>query len=268
MKFLERKILFVFCLLSFSILSSAHEFWIHSKKFVYAKDELASIDFMVGENFEGKRWSLKKHHITRLEQHTAKGFSKITLPADTSSRPLLSIKLTSEGTHMIVMQSDNALIELDAEKFNAYLKEDGLDEVLNQRTLTNTLDKPAKEYYQRNTKLLLKCGAINDETYKQKVGFPLEIIPLTNPYAANQGDELQFRIFFEGNPHRFSLVKVWHKSEGRTFMQNVYSDKDGVITTRLSGKGAWMVSSVKMTTSTNSSADWQSYWGSLVFGLH
>lgn len=267
MTFIKRKILFIFCLLSFSILSSAHEFWMYPKKFVYAKDEVASIDFMVGENFEGERWSLKKERITRLEQHTAKGFSKITLPADTSARPALSLKLTAEGTHLIVMQSNNAFIELEAEKFNAYLKEDGLEDALNKRMNTNTLDKPSKEHYQRNTKLLLRCGDFSDEVYKKKVGLPLEIIPLTNPYNATQGDEIQFRIFFEGKPHGFSLVKVWHKTEGRTFMQNVYTDKEGVITTRLSGKGAWMISSVKMVEAKDGKADWQSYWGSLVFGI-
>lgn len=223
---------------SLSFLCLAHEFWMQPQKFVFSKDEVAGIDFMVGENFEGERWSLKRHRVVRLEQHTVTSFNTISMPTDTSKRPVLNVALKTEGTHLIVMQSNNAYLELDAEKFNAYLKEDGLDDVINHRTTTNTLDKPSREHYQRNTKLLLKCGTVSDGTYANEVGLPLEIIPLSDPYKAKQGDELKFKILLEGKAHGFSLVKVWHKTDGRTFMQNIYSDKDGIISTQVSGKGA------------------------------
>lgn len=262
-----RKIIALIALQSISLLCLAHEFWMQPKKFRYAKGETAGIDFMIGENFEGERWSLKRHRIMRLEQHTSSGFKKIAIPTDTAKRPVVEVKLESEGNHLIVMQSNNAYLELEAEKFNAYLKEDGLDEAMNYRIKTNTVDKPSREHYQRNTKLLLKCGGTPDQVYRKKVGLPLEIIPLTDPYTAKPGAELKFRVLFEDKPHGFALVKVWHKTEGRTFMQNIYSDKDGVVSTPLSGKGAWMISSVKMIASKDTQADWQSYWGSLVFGI-
>jgi uncharacterized GH25 family protein len=263
---MKKTSIFLF-LLTFSILASSHEFWMQLQKFIFNKGEVAGIDFMVGENFQGERWNLKRHRVVRLEQHTLAGLNTISLPTDTSRRPVLDVTLKNEGTHLIVMQSNNAYLELEAEKFNAYLKEDGLEDIINHRTTTNTLDKPSREHYQRNTKLLLKCGATPDETYSKEIGLPLEIIPVTDPYKTKQGDELKFKILFEGKAHGFSLVKVWHKTEGRTFMQNVYTDKDGIISTRVSGKGAWMISCVKMIASTNPESDWQSYWGSLVFGI-
>jgi uncharacterized GH25 family protein len=265
----HRKILiasFGLCIVTF--LCHAHEFWMQPNQFKFQPGEAVGFDFMVGENFEGERWSLKRHKVARLEQHTLTNVEKIAMPADTSKQPLIEAALKSQGGHLVVMQSDNAYLELEAEKFNAYLKEDGLDDAMNYRIKTNTTDKPSREFYQRNAKLLLQCGTMLDDTYRKKTGLPLEIIPLSNPYAVKPGEELKFRLTFKDKPHGFALVKVWHKAEDRTFMQNVYTDKEGIITTRISGKGMWMISSVKMVASESKTADWQSYWGSLVFGVN
>lgn len=257
----------VFMLLqSIALAGLAHEFWMQTK-FFYSKGNVAGIDFMVGENFEGERWPVKPGRIIKLEKHTAAGVQKLTIPTDTASRPALTVPLTSEGEILIVMQTNNAVIESTAEQFNAYLKEDGLDEVMNIRTSTGTLDRPAREHYQRNAKLLVSCGGVHDNTYRKNSGMPLEIIALQNPYTTPVGGEIQFRVLFENKPHAFALVKIWHKDQGRTFMQNVYTDKDGVATTIISGKGSWMVSCVKMKASTETNIDWQSYWGSFVFGI-
>lgn len=262
-----KKILFTSSLLVLSLLASSHEFWMQPLKFFYQKGETAGIDFRVGENFEGARWSLKRHRIERLEHHSSAGVQKISIPTDTARKPLLEVALKAEGENLIAMQSNNAYLELDAEKFNAYLKEDGLDEIINHRIKSNTVNTSSREHYQRNAKLLLSCGDVHDETFKKNTGMPLEIMALQNPYTTALGSEIRFQILFENKPHAFALVKVWHKAESRTFMQNVYTDKDGIITTRLSGKGAWMISCVKMRAATEKDIDWQSYWGSFVFGI-
>jgi uncharacterized GH25 family protein len=262
-----KRIIVLLLLQALSFLCLSHEFWMEPARFFYQKGETAGIDLRAGENFTGERWSLKRHRIVRLEKHASDLVENISLPPDTSRRPQLSVALHSEGEHLLMMQSNNAYIELEADKFNAYLKEDGLDEIMDYRTTTNTLSQPSREHYQRNTKLLLSCGNVHTETYKKNTGMPLEIIALQNPYTTPVGSELQFQVLFENKPHAFALVKIWHKAEGRTFMQNVYTDKDGIITTRVSGEGSWMISCVKMKASTEKNIDWQSYWGSYVFGV-
>lgn len=263
-----KKIISVLALQTLSFICLSHEFWMQPIKFSYRKGEVAGINFMVGENFEGARWSLKRHRIVRLENHHSIGTEKIALDVDTLKQPILQLPLRIEGENLLVMQSNNAYLELEADKFNAYLKEDGLEDILKQREETNTTLSPSREHYQRNTKLLLSCGTGHNSMHSKKVGLPLEIIALNNPYSASVGDEVQFQLFFQNQAHRFSLVKVWHKHNGRTVLQNVYSDKDGIVTLRMTGQGAWMISSVKMVASTEPTVDWQSYWGSFVFGLN
>ncbi|MDL5050103.1 DUF4198 domain-containing protein [Oscillatoria amoena NRMC-F 0135] len=250
-----------------TVLTQAHEFWLQPDRFLYKKGEIMKLDFMVGEGFIGERWDLKKHRLIRFDHHAgnySKGLIEDIVPEAGSN---LEVKLEREGTHLFVMQSNNAFIELDAEKFNAYLKEDGLEDILEYRVKTNTQNKRAREYYQRSAKLLVQAGSTTDETSGKQAGTPIEIVPLKNPYALKPGAEMQFRVVFEGKPLAFTLVKVWNRKDNRTTVQNIYTEKDGTLTTRLSNTGMWMVSCVKMVPAKEEGADWQSYWGSLVFGF-
>jgi uncharacterized GH25 family protein len=248
-------------------LATAHEFWMQPKKFLFKKGETMVVDFMVGENFEGEFWDLKKHRVVKFDHLVAGKFTSLVNSVQPGQGKNLSITFQQEGTQLLVMQSNNAFIKLDGEKFNAYLKEDGLDEILEHRTKTNTLTDSASEHYARCAKLLVQVGDRKDDTYRKIAGLPLEIIPLSNPYSMQIGDELKFRVLFHGKPLAFSLVKVWNKGEGKTFIQNLHTEKDGVVTTRLSNSGSWMISTVKMVSSKEETADWQSYWSTLVFGL-
>jgi uncharacterized GH25 family protein len=249
-----------------SLLVQAHEFWMQPDKFVFQVGETAKVNFMVGENFVGERWKVNAQRFLRFDHHAVNYTEGLIEQLNTGEGNNLEVKLTQAGSHLFVMQSTNAFIELEAEKFNDYLKEDGLEDVLAFRQKNNQMEKPAKEYYARCAKLLLKAGAKSDDTYKKVIGLPLEIVPENDPYRAKTGDHLTFKVLFEGKPLPFTMVKVWNRKDGTTFMQNIYTKKDGTIDTRLSNTGSWMVSCVKMVPSREEGAEWQSYWASFVFG--
>ncbi len=175
--------------------------------------------------------------------------------------------MLEEGTQLITMQSNYAFIELEAEKFNDYLKEDGLENIYELREKNNELAKPSKEFYGRFVKLLVQTGDKVTDTYKKKIGTPVEIIPNKNPYATKSGDYLSCLILVNGKTAINQLVKVWNKIGNTTFLQNMYTEKDGTITFPLNSKGPWMVSTVKMITSEKPGADYQSMWSSLVFEI-
>jgi uncharacterized GH25 family protein len=109
--------------------------------------------------------------------------------------------------------------------------------------------------------------AQKDDTYKKVVGFPVEIIPDRNPYSLKIGDPIRFKILFDGKPVFGVRAKVWNRFDNRTTIQNIYTEKDGTFEARISNPGPWMVSVVRMVPSKQREADWQSHWGSLVFGI-
>ena len=165
---MSKKKVSLVCILMASLILQAHEFWLQPNKFQYAIGESVTIDFMVGESFVGEKWDLSRHRIVKLDHFTKDGTKSLGNEVKPGSN--LNVRLEKAGTHLFVMQSNNAFSELDAEKFNEYLKEDGLEEVISHRKRTNALNKPGKEFYARCAKVLVRAGDRSDETFKKRAG--------------------------------------------------------------------------------------------------
>lgn len=260
------------CILTLSLLvlvafAQAHEFWLQPQKFRFAIGEAVEVDFKMGENFEGESWDLTKHKVERLNVYTTKGKADVVKDVQAGKSKNLSYNLATEGTHLFVMQSNAAFIELDGEKFNEYLKEDGLEDVLDQRTNKGELDKSAKEHYTRYAKLLIQSGDKTDDVYKQHTGLKHEIVPMQNPALLKVGDTMECLILFKSKPAVHQMIKVWSRTGNKTFLQNMYTGKDGMVKFPISSEGAWMVSTVRMDASKNPTVDYESSWASLVFGI-
>ena len=258
-------VIFVFCLTA--ALLQAHEFWLQPKKYRYNLGEEIKIDLMVGESFTGEYWDLNRHKVEKMQLHRISGAKDLTSSVSKSKGNNLSFKADAEGTYLFAMQSNAAYLELPADEFNAYLKEDGLDYILDERKKLNQSDKPSRENYTRFAKLLVQVGAKPDETHKKKLGLRYEIVPEQNPYTLKTGDYLDCKVYYEGKPAAFALVKVWSMVNNTTFLQNIYTEKDGSVRFPIGTKGAWMVSSVRMIKSESKNADYHSLWASLVFEI-
>ncbi len=245
----------------------AHEFWLQPAKFRFALGETIKLDFMVGESFTGEFWDLNKHKAEKMELHRLGGVRDLAKDVKPTQGNNLFFKADQEGTYLFSLQSNAAYIELEGEMFNDYLKEDGLDYILHERTKSGSLSKKSTEFYSRYAKALVQAGNKTDDTYKKKLGLRYEIIPDQNPYTLKAGDHLQCRVLFEGKPAAHALVKVWNKVNDTTFLQNIYTENDGTMRFPISASGPWMVSSVKMIHSEKDGAEYHSLWASLVFGI-
>jgi uncharacterized GH25 family protein len=258
------------CLIAVLVVASivqAHEFWLQPAKFRFALGETIKLDFMVGESFTGEFWDLKKHKAEKIQLHRLSRSRDLAKEVKSTQGNNLDLKADQEGTYLFSLQSNAAYIELEGEKFNDYLKEDGLDYILDERTKSGSLTKKSTEFYTRFAKLLVQTGNKTDDTYKKRLGLRYEIIPDQNPYALKVGDHLQCRVLFDGKPAAHALVKVWNKVNNTTFLQNIYTENDGTMRFPLSASGPWMVSSVRMIRSEKEGAEYHSLWASLVFGI-
>lgn len=245
---------------------SAQEFWLQPVKFIYKSGERLVSSFLSGENFIGEPSDLKKNQIESLTlQQLSKSISVLDSVSD-GNKDNFKLTLNAEGTYVVSMETKNVLHEWDGVEFNDLLKENGLDEILESRKKTSP-PVPAKEQRASYTKLLFQVGEKKDDTYKTSNNLPVEILPLQNPYALKIGDPIQFKVLFDGKPIFGARVKVWNRFDNRTTIQNIYTQQDGTIETRVSSPGPWLVSVLRMVPSKQPGADWQSYRGSLVFGV-
>ena len=186
-----KRIISVIVILLLAIVAQCHEFWLQPKKFKYVVGEEMNLSFMVGDNFDGDPWDLKKHKIEKLEVHHLGKSSDIKTLVNPDQKEKLKYKLVEAGTHLIALQSNAAFMESDAQAFHDYLKEDGLENIIDIRQKAGTENAPAKEFYTRFAKLLVQVGNRTDDTFKKRLGYRVEIIPQQNPYALKTGDYLQ-----------------------------------------------------------------------------
>jgi uncharacterized GH25 family protein len=262
-----KKLTALLLVITFSSLAVAHEFWLQPKKFRYKPGEEVNIDFLVGENFTGEFWDLTKHRVDVAQVISAYGKKDLKSTVKNTKGNNLIYKLANEGTHLFSMQSNSGYIELEGEKFNAYLEEDGIDDILALRKKNNQLDNGSHENYTRYAKLLVQSGSKVDEIYKRKIGFKVEIIPLQNPYSLKTGDYLECEVLYEGKPLPHQMVKISSFVGNRAFLQDAFTENDGRVKFPISNKGPWMVSFVKMIESSKPDLDYESMWASLVFGI-
>ncbi|MFT3683117.1 MAG: DUF4198 domain-containing protein [Ferruginibacter sp.] len=246
----------------------AHEFWMEPVRFHYRINDTASVNFFVGENFTGDLWGRPLSKISSLRHYTSSIDEDAAGTVIGDKIDSLKLVLKTQGTHLLTFNSTNSFIKLEAEKFNEYLKEDGLYSTIEYRLKHDETNKTSTEYYQRSVKTLLQCGSKRDDTYKKKTTLPLDIIPGVNPYSILKAQKISFKILFQQKPLAGCLVKVWHKQAGKkTTLVNIKADAAGNINTVVSPKGTWLVSCVNMVAYTkDTTAQWQSYWGSISFG--
>lgn len=254
--------------------SLAHEFWLQPNKYFYTVRETASIRFQVGEGFKGDNWTGNRSKINQLVHYTpSEETIDLTQTLSEEKGDSLRLPLREEGTHLVAYQSKNTFISLEADKFNAYLAEDGLSSVMALRRKQQQENKTGNEYYQRSVKTLLQVGKTITNACLKPTGLPLDIIPEENPYAvipvldAKQTvPKVRFRVLFKGKPMQNLLVKVWHTNVGTTIVTDTFRTNNRGWITAPRHSGPYMVSCVYMEPNkADTTAQWQSYWASLTF---
>ncbi|HEY0676760.1 MAG TPA: DUF4198 domain-containing protein [Chitinophagaceae bacterium] len=263
-----KKLLLTSGLLFTVALMSGHEFWLHPEKFYYRTGELVNIKCLSGENYEGKNWTGDRSKIKNLRLYYADVVDECsTQLSENGKGDSLRMAFFEEGTMMFTFNNHNSFIELDSEKFNAYLKEDGLQEVIDYRASHNESDSGGREYYQRCVKTLVQVGDKKTSTYKKRTSLAVDIVPEENPYSLNDGEKLKVKLYFQNKPMVNALVRVWHRNNEQTVKRDLQTNDEGEIEFPVFVYGRWMISSVKMVRlEKDPKATWQSYWGSLTWG--
>lgn len=248
---------------------AAHEFWMMAAPFSPPVGGITSLTLNVGEYFSGDviPFAVQQAAALHLYSKETPRDLREQLPADVTL-PQLQLSFTSPGTYMLAYDSNPNQITLSADRFHAYLHDEGLDSVIRQREAEGTATTAARERYRRNVKTLLRVGGKSDGTYAALTGQRLEIVPSTDPLAKAPGDTLAFTLFFDSKPLPNALAKAWYKHDGQTLIIRARTGNDGKVSFTLPFAGTWMISVVHMIPVTDSTEfDWDSFWGNLTFEL-
>lgn len=256
----------------------AHEFWFEPVTAPLAVGDSVRLDLRVGEFFEGESLGFAASQTAALRQYSAsanKDLRSMLPPSSRGAIPTLNLPLVTPGAHLVSFDSQPNQISLPADRFDAYLHDEGLDFIKAQREAAGNAGKPGRERYRRHIKTLLRVSSTGaapaagtDMMYAARTGQRLEIVPSNDPLAMKPGDALGLQVFFDDKPLAGALLKAWNKQGGQTLIIRARTAADGKATFNLPYAGGWMISVVHMVPSTGvKDTDWDSHWGNLSFNL-
>ncbi|MBY0421238.1 MAG: DUF4198 domain-containing protein, partial [Parvularculaceae bacterium] len=157
----------------------------------------------------------------------------------------------------------------DAEKFNAYPRDEGLSLVVAHRAATSGATTPGRELYSRRAKALVSTGApMTDRTAPPLARQTLEIAPLANPFALKDDEALQLRVIYKGKPLAGASVKFESLDSGLLPPRRETTDETGLVAFKFPKHGAWKASVVWSEPIVGEAiADYRTIFSSLTFGL-
>ena len=192
---------------------------------------------------------------------------------DSVDTAFLEIETGGPGTYVIGVSTRPRVIDLSAEDFNAYLEHDGVVDVLAAREEQGRMDEPATERYSKHVKALAQVGDARTATYAHELGYPVEFVPLENPYGLNVGGELRVRFLSEGQPVADQVVYASYEghhghdaSGGHVEAVQTRTDSEGVARIPLEHPGQWYVRTIHMVeTPEEPDVGYESNWATLTF---
>lgn len=172
------------------------------------------------------------------------------------------------GTWMVALDAGPRDIELEPRKFEAYLLEERLIDILVARVSGKTEDAPGRERYSRYLKAVLRRGDRSDDRWVTRpIGQVLEIVPGVDPTSLHSGALLPVQVLLRGKPLVGRAVTAVVRRNGRFSSQTVRTDREGRARFRVDRSGTWIVRLVHMEPSHEASADWRTFWASMTFAL-
>jgi len=146
--------------------------------------------------------------------------------SEKDSITLLNFQTGEAGTWVAGVSTAPRSIEMDAEAFNTYLEHEGILDMLEWRKKNNALDAAAVEKYSKHVKTIFQVGEKRTNDWQTPLGYPIEFIPLDNPYDLNTGDSFKFKLLLNGNPLANQLVYADFKGSSNTHTHDATAATD------------------------------------------
>jgi hypothetical protein len=256
---------------------AAHDFWLEPSTFAPGVDEAVRIHLRIGERFAGE--SLARNG-SLIEKFVIVGPSgERPVPGRDGMDPAGLVRLDAPGIWFVGYRSRPSAVELTPEKFEQYLREEGLEHIIQERVARKETLLPVRERFSRSVKSLLRYGGDQAvQGYDRALGMTLEFVLDADPARAS-GGRVPVRLLRDGRPLPGALVVAYRRDSIATIpgpaspgkagesqeALRARTDKDGRILLPVSS-GVWLLKSVYMErAAAGSGADWESVWSALTF---
>ena len=258
--------------LATALAASAHEMFLKPQSFYLAPNTSTAVALYNG-TFDKSENPITR---TRMGDVSVMTGGKVSHPGvelwrDDKVTSYLGVALKGPGTYVVGVSTKPKIIELSADAFEAYLKHDGIEDVLKARQGAKTPRTSVRERYSKHVRTILQVGATQTDDFSRSLGYPAEILLQTNPAALKVGDTLSFKALRKGQPMKGQLVYAsfdgfhGHSPDGGHINAvRLRTDEAGMGSFKISRPGKWYVTLINMQKVTGD-ADYESNWSTVTF---
>jgi uncharacterized GH25 family protein len=250
----------------------AHEMFLKAKEYMVApaSDQVVRL---INGTFDKSENSISRD---RMADVSIAANGRVTNPPegawfDDSNSSYLRYRAGESGTYAIGVSTHSSMIELSRDDFIAYLRHDGILDTLATFENDNEL-REVRERYSKHVRAVVQVGAERSTDYSKLLGYPAEILLEQNPYDLRMGDELSFRVLFNGEPVANQIVRVSYEgfhghdaSGGHSNAYNLRTDEDGRARFSLNNAALWYIALIHMEKIDDGEVDYESNWATVTF---
>jgi len=247
-----------------SIDVQAHEFWIEPVRFEIATGDVLQAHVRVGQEMKGD----SLHYIPQRFEAFNLTVADKTRPVQsrTGDDPAVSEIVRDSGLHVLsYVSTDSELTYSEPEKFDNFLKYEGIEWVKAAHKKRNLPAQGFKEAYQRFVKSLVKVG--DGQGRDRALGLEFELVVETNPYT-DPASGIVTRLLWRGKPFPQARVNVFRRHDRKVSRTPVVTDAEGRIRIPHNGApGIYLLNAVHMTEPlpNDDGIVWKSLWASTTF---
>jgi uncharacterized GH25 family protein len=250
----------------------AHEMFLKAKEYMVApaSDQVVRL---INGTFDKSENSIGRD---RMADVSIAANGRVTSPPedawyDDSNSSYLRYRTGETGTYVIGVSTRPSMIELSRDDFIAYLRHDGILDTLATFQSDDKLGK-VRERYSKHVRAIVQIGEKRSADYSKPLGYPVEILLEQNPYDLELGDELSFRVLFNGKPAANQIVRASYEgfhgddaSDHHTNAYNLRTDEDGRARFLLNSAAVWYIALIHMEKVDDGEADYESNWATVTF---
>jgi hypothetical protein len=191
-----------------------------------------------------------------------------------NNQTLLKIRTGGEGTGVFGVSTLPRVNDYTAESFSESLKHEGLTDLLEERKKSGEDKNPARKSYSKHVKAIFQVGNKQSDDYKTTLGFPIELVPINNPYSVKVGGELSMKLLINGKPAANEMVDASYEGqhgyseEGKpTDAFSALTNSEGIVTAKMTRAGHWYLRTVNMIPTSKEEADYESLAAVITFEI-
>jgi uncharacterized GH25 family protein len=244
---------------------NAHDFWIEPSTFHPAPGSILALRLRVGQDYIGDPLPRNNALIERFVAVRSAAAGEVI--GRDGGDPAGLLRIDEPGLYVIGYRSRPSFVELQPDKLEQYINEEGLEHIRAIRARRGESGKPWREIFSRCAKSMIWTGSGPANGSSQPIHLRLEILPEKNPYALARGDRMPIQLLFEGRPLEGALITALNADDPASRVR-VRTDRKGRAVLPLAIEGDWLIKAVHVIPAPpGAAAEWESLWASLTFEL-